>query len=481
MYSRKRAKTEDEKEQRRVERVLRNRRAAQSSRERKRLETEALEKKNQDLADQLDQANRMIAELLQRLGPSGASSSFDALRPQNPITFSQELFNSKDGHMAPQAPHAASALMDGIVMTSKSSNTVNPASLSPTLCPVPEEDDEEWLAENKSSTQAAPVAEAHATSEETSPDSTQLPAAELCSIDLQCRSAEVPPRSWLTASQHRPLWLYLTLFSHFQLQAQKSLISACRQPLLQVAMSMRAGSSLLPTPAILNSIIWLVTTRRHSSPADPASTTSTSTSSSPKTSTSPPSASANSSSTASTTAPPPATHSRTLRLKTLLRILSCSPHLARPLRIATLEVLRLVVSKKMTGVDGVLGHEWSTTGTDGGSPSPQPRQQQEEGMEYLKHVPHSYTGGLPSVEVLFTLAWFCQLAEANRLKLARHVSAERAFEAAMREQKTKTDLVNVSMEEAATAVVSQLDLGSKVTQENLRGSWELEHGTEVQP
>jgi transcriptional activator HAC1 len=41
--SRKRAKTEDEKEQRRVERVLRNRRAAQSSRERKRQEVEALE------------------------------------------------------------------------------------------------------------------------------------------------------------------------------------------------------------------------------------------------------------------------------------------------------------------------------------------------------------------------------------------------------------------------------------------------------
>lgn len=57
---RKRAKTEDEKEQRRVERVLRNRRAAQSSRERKRLEVEALEaekraieRKNSDLVMRL--------------------------------------------------------------------------------------------------------------------------------------------------------------------------------------------------------------------------------------------------------------------------------------------------------------------------------------------------------------------------------------------------------------------------------------------
>ena len=43
IISRKRAKTEDEKEQRRIERVLRNRAAAQSSRERKRQEVDRLE------------------------------------------------------------------------------------------------------------------------------------------------------------------------------------------------------------------------------------------------------------------------------------------------------------------------------------------------------------------------------------------------------------------------------------------------------
>ncbi|KAG8530096.1 uncharacterized protein KY384_005578 [Bacidia gigantensis] len=57
---RKRAKTEDEKEQRRIERVLRNRAAAQSSRERKRQEVEKLEgekstieEQNQNLKDRL--------------------------------------------------------------------------------------------------------------------------------------------------------------------------------------------------------------------------------------------------------------------------------------------------------------------------------------------------------------------------------------------------------------------------------------------
>ena len=56
----KRAKTEDEKEQRRIERVLRNRQAAQSSRERKRQEVEklegeksAIERQNESLKERL--------------------------------------------------------------------------------------------------------------------------------------------------------------------------------------------------------------------------------------------------------------------------------------------------------------------------------------------------------------------------------------------------------------------------------------------
>ncbi|KAL8682829.1 MAG: hypothetical protein Q9186_001158 [Xanthomendoza sp. 1 TL-2023] len=51
---RKRAKTEDEKEQRRIERVLRNRQAAQSSRERKRQEVEKLEGEKYSIESQND-------------------------------------------------------------------------------------------------------------------------------------------------------------------------------------------------------------------------------------------------------------------------------------------------------------------------------------------------------------------------------------------------------------------------------------------
>lgn len=440
---RKRAKTEDEKEQRRVERVLRNRRAAQSSRERKRQEVEALEKKNQELVDKLERANSLIQELFQRLGSSGNSPSIEALRP-NPITFSQELFNSQDGHMASQ--QTSSSLMDGILMT-QSSNTVNPASLSPTLCPVPEEEEEDWLAHNEPSTPAAaPAAEAPATTEETFPDATQLPAAKLCS-DLQCRSAEVPPQ-WQPTTSAQALWLFQILFLPLQL----SIISACRQPLLQVAMSTRAGFSLPPTPAILNTIIWLVTTRRHPSTREAATTTtSTSPSSSTTTSTSPASANS-SSSTVPTTARAPASRSPTLRLRSLLRILSCSPLLARPLRDATLEVLRLVVSRQTRDVDAVDGADWSATVKEDGQPSPPPRQQQEEESEYLRHVPAFYRGRLPSVEALFTLAWICEveLKKQTNRRGGIKVEARRSAVASGQESRAPPSLSGLMKPECPT-------------------------------
>lgn len=65
---RKRAKTEDEKEQRRIERVLRNRAAAQTSRERKRLEVEKLEGEKQ----RMEQQNQF---LLQRLAQMEAENN----------------------------------------------------------------------------------------------------------------------------------------------------------------------------------------------------------------------------------------------------------------------------------------------------------------------------------------------------------------------------------------------------------------------
>ncbi|KAL8808615.1 MAG: hypothetical protein Q9200_004187 [Gallowayella weberi] len=94
---RKRAKTEDEKEQRRIERVLRNRQAAQSSRERKRQEVEKLEGEKHSIESQndmlkerllaaehekfkLQQQNQRLAAELAALR-SGSSSTRASLAP----------------------------------------------------------------------------------------------------------------------------------------------------------------------------------------------------------------------------------------------------------------------------------------------------------------------------------------------------------------------------------------------------------------
>ncbi|TQW01286.1 Basic leucine zipper [Cordyceps javanica] len=176
---RKRAKTDDEKEQRRVERVLRNRRAAQSSRERKRLEVEALEKRNQELETLLLDAQKtnimLTEELNQFRRGSGvvarSSSSLDSLR-DNQISLSPVLFSSHDGHNPDTKPTAD--LVQELILSANP--TVDPIALSPELGPKKEVIDEPALTEQ---------------TEATSPDLTQRPAAMLS--DLQCHmSAEVP-------------------------------------------------------------------------------------------------------------------------------------------------------------------------------------------------------------------------------------------------------------------------------------------------
>ncbi|KAF5578648.1 transcriptional activator hac1 [Fusarium pseudocircinatum] len=159
---RKRAKTADEKEQRRVERVLRNRRAAQSSRERKRLEVEQLEQKNRDLEAAIQQAEQMNARLMDELAQMRKANGLPPL--------SQELFSPQTTHQPAETIVSPNA-------------TVDPMALSPCLSPVPEESEETLKQEPAKETTLEQ-------SENTSPDLTQRPAAMLS--DLQCHmSAEV--------------------------------------------------------------------------------------------------------------------------------------------------------------------------------------------------------------------------------------------------------------------------------------------------
>ncbi|KAG9244627.1 hypothetical protein BJ878DRAFT_420972 [Calycina marina] len=153
---RKRAKTEDEKEQRRVERVLRNRRAAQSSRERKRQEVEALEAEKRAIEDRnclleeelATSPQQQVAVMRQQLAAAtggnmttfhGASAPTTAHTEQfrstpSPVTLSQELFSSLG------APAELSTLSTMPIHTpAAESETVNPASLSPQTQPVLDE------------------------------------------------------------------------------------------------------------------------------------------------------------------------------------------------------------------------------------------------------------------------------------------------------------------------------------------------------
>jgi transcriptional activator HAC1 len=163
---RKRAKTDDEKEQRRVERVLRNRRAAQSSRERKRQEVEALEKRNQELEaayKKLQEDHANVVMQLQQAHSSGLvtrSSTLESFQ-ENP-SLSQGLFN-------PQATHTG---VDELV---SSNTTVDPTALSPQLLPVAESFEETLDQEPSKEAKLEQT-------ESTSPDLTQRPAAMLSDL-----------------------------------------------------------------------------------------------------------------------------------------------------------------------------------------------------------------------------------------------------------------------------------------------------------
>ncbi|KAL2875145.1 transcription factor that binds to CRE motif [Colletotrichum sp. CLE4] len=204
---RKRAKTEDEKEQRRVERVLRNRRAAQSSRERKRLEVEALERRNKELESALHnvtKANQLLVDELNKFrrdsGMLTRSTSPNDPLHKNSVTLSQELFSSHDGHRA--SLDETKSLVDDLMTTSQPNATVNPASLSPELSPIAEGAEESGEEQQTAETSIA----------KSSSDLTQRPAAMLC--DLQCQLSEELPQSWL-ASQTT---LHPTLVFFLQLQ-----------------------------------------------------------------------------------------------------------------------------------------------------------------------------------------------------------------------------------------------------------------------
>lgn len=79
---RKRAKTKEEKEQRRIERILRNRKAAHASREKKRRHVEFLESYVTDVESQLQLFKTLSEQLSEKFYQSGKDAVVDALISQ---------------------------------------------------------------------------------------------------------------------------------------------------------------------------------------------------------------------------------------------------------------------------------------------------------------------------------------------------------------------------------------------------------------
>ncbi|UKZ60945.1 uncharacterized protein TrAtP1_002217 [Trichoderma atroviride] len=442
---RKRAKTEDEKEQRRVERVLRNRRAAQSSRERKRLEVEALEKRNQELETLLINAqktNLMLVEELNRFRRSSgvvtrSSSPLDSL--QDSITLSQQLFGPQDGQ---KMDSTKQSLMDQM-MRSATNPTVNPASLSPELNPIPDSANQD-LSEDFASEETKEeemTEQIEQTSQQLtvglSTDSTQRPAEMLC--DLPCQSVETPQSS--AASQTpTPTALAWALYLRMMVLSASALLSACQRPLMQIAMSSKAGFSLLPTPQLLTTIIWLVTLPPASRINLPTTSSTSTTSSTTTQTTSPPTLWQRATMPLRTTSS--TSRSTTLRLKSLRTILSSSPSLARPLLDATMAALRLV-SEGRDDRDGSSDNESCATR---GDPC--------ELTQSLRSV------NLPSREVLLTLLWALRVEERKiQQKQAALLVSERSASADQQQQPSVSDSIVLKVAGVKRTKPSRLDYG----------------------
>lgn len=325
--TRKRAKTEDEKEQRRIERVLRNRQAAQSSRERKRQEVEklegeksAIEAQNDMLKERLmavehekfklQQRNQQMAAELAAL--RSGSSTRASLAPSPNLA--ADLINNQKA-IKQEIEDSLYALRTPISLPSDSFSP-SPSATTDLRSPSPSSLDLGF----------------HALT--TSPDMTQHPAAMLC--DLQCQSGGVrsaamtlptihdrapsPPSQSPTPNHSIPpsqlFFLSLTTMVYSQLLL----------PLLQICLSLKTGSplptSLMTHPMSLHLIRWLILT-----PVDLTASSMASTMTGLSTT-------AKNSSRTTTRSKP------TFRIRLLRRLLLCSPALARPLLGATVRAMR---------------------------------------------------------------------------------------------------------------------------------------------
>lgn len=342
---RKRAKTEDEKEQRRIERVLRNRQAAQSSRERKRQEVEklegekyAIERQNYMLKQRLMQVEHDKYRLSQQVAKMAAALLKSGATPQQ--------LSKAPSSSSPPSPTLTADLLqhDQAIKQELEDYPFSLPSPQNTLDPR-----SSFSSASSSSSRSPSPTRREYNGSATSPDMTQHPAAMLCG--LQCQSgAAWRPLSTLATIPHDevpspPMRALRTLTQlHLSLALLSAVSSTLLQPLNQIFISLKTGSPLPTTtrmtPMLFHLIQWLISTPVN--PLTSAATTPT-TPSSPLTGTI---STAKITSTSSRPPPPPST----FRISLLRRLLACSPALARPLKDATGRALQMKTRYALRGI-----------------------------------------------------------------------------------------------------------------------------------
>jgi hypothetical protein len=125
-------RTEEEKEARANERIMRNRRAAQESRDRKKRQFEALEEENRHLQEEREQLKQRIDRLESRLQQFESDQPFDSLLP----TY-ETLIKSPPSPFSETTPLEDSDIIKSEVFSPPSfAATFHPAVVNDQQCPL---------------------------------------------------------------------------------------------------------------------------------------------------------------------------------------------------------------------------------------------------------------------------------------------------------------------------------------------------------
>ena len=315
---RKRAKTAEEKEQRKNERILRNRRAADKSRQRQKAAVADLEVKTSHIETENLMLRQVLARYQQRFGVpddlqiplSTSIEPTDLMSAPSPYTLNDDEPETPTDSLAYGTPEPESE--PTLVQTDSATSISHD---SPVLAPTLN------LADNQAESHSQPGYDSMATP---SPSvMTQYPAAVLCDLQCQteggrCQPCLHPSQAFrLGLSQLLQMIQYLTIFQTFS--------TSTLLPMYQIfqILGQRLATTSLEQifPSILNSFPLI-----HSLISMP------------------------------TTSTRPAV----FRMKLLSRLLACSPRMARLLLTATDRALQQVVSEDAFAEDPDRRWAWSS-------------------------------------------------------------------------------------------------------------------------